>query len=299
MGEAMESTFNRYEVFLKVAELGNITRAAEALNYTQSGVSHSIAALEREAGFPLFLRGSGGVALTERGRRLLAPVQELVNRQRNLAQAIHEINDVVCGTLRLGTFTSVSAQWLPWIIRDFQRSCPGVEFDLRAGDYDEIGDWIRREKIDCGFLSAPVPEGLSFRPLKEDPMKVILPVGHPLAERGSLTLPEIAQEPFIIPMKGSDNDIQALLRRSGVSVRVRYALNDEFSVMSMVEHGFGVSIMPELILRNFRFSLLSRDLSPEAHRTLGIASLPSERVSVVGRTFIRYLSGPAVDLLRL
>lgn len=58
---------NRYEIFLKVAEVGNITRAAELLHYTQAGVSHSIAALEREAGVPLLIRGSNGVTLTENG----------------------------------------------------------------------------------------------------------------------------------------------------------------------------------------------------------------------------------------
>ena len=113
---------NRYEIFLKVAEVGNITRAAELLHYTQAGVSHSIAALEREAGVPLLIRGSNGVTLTENGKRLIQPIQTLVNDQRALEQSIFEINEVVAGTLRLGAFTSVAAQWLPFLIRDFQKN---------------------------------------------------------------------------------------------------------------------------------------------------------------------------------
>lgn len=89
---------NRYEIFLKVAEVGNITRAAELLHYTQAGVSHSIAALEREAGVPLLIRGSNGVTLTENGKRLIQPIQTLVNDQRALEQSIFEINEVVAGT---------------------------------------------------------------------------------------------------------------------------------------------------------------------------------------------------------
>ena len=65
---------NRYEIFLKVAELGNITRTAEALHYTQAGISHAISALEKEAGVTLLVRSSTGVSLTENGRRLLGPV---------------------------------------------------------------------------------------------------------------------------------------------------------------------------------------------------------------------------------
>ena len=268
---------NRYEIFLKVAEVGNITRAAELLHYTQAGVSHSIAALEREAGVPLLIRGSNGVTLTENGKRLIQPIQTLVNDQRALEQSIFEINEVVAGTLRLGAFTSVAAQWLPFLIRDFQKKYPNVEFELLAGDYDEITEHIFSGKIDCGFLSAPTAEGLSFAPLYEEREQV-------------LTLAQIKKEPFILPMKGSDNDIQAVLHGSSEKVQVRYTLNDDFSVMSMVSHGFGITVMPELILKNFNLALSVRPMDPPQYRTIGIASPPLDRLSIVTKTFIHYLS---------
>lgn len=284
---------NRYEIFLKVAEVGNITRAAELLHYTQAGVSHTIAALEREAGVPLLIRGSNGVTLTENGKRLIQPIQTLVNDQRALEQSIFEINEVVAGTLRLGAFTSVAAQWLPFLIRDFQKRYPNVEFELLAGDYDEITEHIFSGKIDCGFLSAPTAEGLSFAPLYEDPMLVLLPEGHELEREQVLTLAQIKKEPFILPMKGSDNDIQAVLRGSSKKVQVRYTLNDDFSVMSMVSHGFGITVMPELILKNFNLALSVRPMDPPQYRTIGIASPPMDRLSIVTKTFIHYLSGIA------
>lgn len=76
MGEIMN--LNRYEIFLKVAEIGNITKTANILHYTQAGVSHAIAALEKEAGVPLLFRSANGVSLTENGKRLLAPIQALL-----------------------------------------------------------------------------------------------------------------------------------------------------------------------------------------------------------------------------
>ena len=124
----------KYEAFLHIAETGSFKQAASELGYTQAGVSHSIAALEREAGVPLLIRGSNGVTLTENGKRLIQPIQTLVNDQRALEQSIFEINEVVAGTLRLGAFTSVAAQWLPFLIRDFQKKYPNVEFELLAGD---------------------------------------------------------------------------------------------------------------------------------------------------------------------
>lgn len=281
---------NRYEIFLKVVELGNITRAAEALNYTQSGVSHAIAALEKETGFALFRRSSNGVTLTDNGRQILERVQGLVNQQRSLSQTIANINHVVAGTIRVGTFTSVSAQWLPGIIRSFQERYPQVDFELLDGNYDDITEWITQGKIDCGFLTAPVPETLHFRPLKQDPLMVLMEPGHPLAQRKTLSLDDIIKEPFIMPMKGSDNDIRALLRDTGSPPKVKYTLNDDISVMAMVANGFGISIMPELIIRNVTFPMAARPFEPAQYRNIGIASLPVGALTIVARAFLHYLS---------
>lgn len=158
-------TLNKYEIFLKVAEIGNITKAAEILHYTQAGVSHAIVALEKETGFSLFIRSNSGVALTENGKQLLPSIQSLVNEQRKVMQTIHKINHVVSGTLRIGTFTSVSVNWLPYIIKQFSERYPNVRFELLAGDYNEITERIRCGKIDCGFLTAPVTNELFFQKL--------------------------------------------------------------------------------------------------------------------------------------
>lgn len=280
---------NRYEIFLKVVELGNITRAAEALNYTQSGVSHAIAALEKETGFALFRRSSNGVTLTDNGKQILERVQGLVNQQRSLAQTIANINHIVAGTIRVGTFTSVSAQWLPGIIRSFQKRYPMVDFELLDGNYDDITEWITQGKIDCGFLTAPAPESLSFLPLKQDPLLVLMEPGHPLTGRETLTLEDIIQESFIMPMKGSDNDIRAVLRDTPIPPRVKYTLNDDISVMAMVANGFGISIMPELIIRNVTFPMAARPLTPPRYRHIGMVSLPVSAVSIVTRAFLRFL----------
>jgi DNA-binding transcriptional LysR family regulator len=280
---------NRYEIFLKVVELGNITRAAEAMNYTQSGVSHAIAALEKETGFALFRRSSNGVTLTDNGKQILERVQSLVNQQRSLAQTIANINHNVAGTIRVGTFTSVSSQWLPGIIRSFSERYPLVDFELLDGNYDEIMEWITQGKIDCGFLTAPIPETLSFLPLKQDPLLVLMEPGHPLTGRDTLSLEDIIKEPFIMPMKGSDNDIRAVLRDTPTPPRVKYTLNDDISVMAMVANGFGISIMPELIIRNVTFPMARRPLDPPQYRNIGIVSLPVSAVTIVARAFLQYL----------
>ncbi len=280
---------NRYEIFLKVAECGNITKCAQAVHYTQAGVSHAIATLEKETGLTLFARTARGVTLTENGRHLLPSVQALVNDQHALAQTINQIGGVVAGTLRVGTFTSVSMQWLPRIIQAFTERYPQVEFDLQAGDYDQITEMLMTGKVDCGFLAAPAHEGLEFSPLYRDPMLAFLPKGHPLARKRSLTLDDLLDEELIIPAQGSDNDINAVLNEAEKPANIRYVLNDDFSVLSMVEGGLGVAIMPELILKSCKSYPVARHLSPRRYRTIGIASLPKGGISMLAQTFIDFL----------
>ena len=281
---------NKYEIFLKTAEIGNITRTAEALHYTQAGISHAIAALEKETGFPLFIRSSG-VTLTEDGKRLLGAVQSLVNEQNNLQQTINDINGIASGTLRIGTFSSVATHWMPEIIKEFQKKYPQITFDLRFGDYDEIAEMILRGQIDCGFLTAPVHEGLAFTPIYKDPMNVLLPQGHPLAAQKSISLDEVKREPLIMQMKGSDNDIRNILQQNKKKYTVKYVVNDDFSVMAMVKSGFGITIFPEMLWSNYKAcdALEIRPMEPEEYRTIGIATLPAEETSVLAKVFLKFM----------
>ena len=281
---------NRYEIFLKVSEIGNITKAADILHYSQAGISHAIAALEKETGVSLFLRSSNGVTLTESGKKLLNPIQALVNEQNNLSQTIYELNNVIAGTLRVGTFTSVSVHWLPEIIRLFQEKYPQAKFELIAGDYDEIKEGIRSGKLDCGFLTESVEKNLAFFPLYDDPMMALLASSHPLAEKESISLAELVKEPFILPTKGSDDDILSVLGKYRPSVRVAYTLNDDFSVIAMVAKGYGVTIMPELIYKYLNIDIVPKPLVPMTYRTIGIAALPMNQINPLTKAFIRFLT---------
>lgn len=282
---------SKYEIFLKTAEIGNITRTAEVLHYTQAGISHAIAALEKETGFPLFIRGSSGVSLTEEGKRLLSAVQRLVNEQNNLQQTISDINGITSGTLRIGTFSSVATHWMPEIIKEFQEKYPQITFDLRFGDYDEITEMILCGQIDCGFLTAPVREGLDFAPLYRDPMHVLLPQGHPLAAKEKITLEEVKREPIIMQVKGSDNDIRNILDRDKKKYIVKYTVSDDFSVMAMVRSGFGITIFPEMLWSNYKAceAMEIRPMEPERYRTIGIATLPQNEMSVLAKAFRKFM----------
>lgn len=150
---------------------------------------------------------------------------------------------------------------------------------------------ILRGQIDCGFLSAPVHEGLDFTPIYKDPMNVLLPQGHPLAEKKSISLDEVKREPLIMQMKGSDNDIQNILQQNKKKYTVKYVVNDDFSVMAMVKSGFGITIFPEMLWSNYKAcdALEIRPMEPEQYRTIGIATLPPEETSVLAKVFLKFM----------
>ncbi len=283
----MKELTDRYEVFLKVCETGSFSKAAEALNYTQSGISQIMAGLEDELGVQLFARFKRGVMLTDNGKRLTPYIRELVNRKYMLRQAAFDINHKVEGKLRVGSFSSITALWMPQMIHYFKAHYPKVEIEILDGNYDEIRDWILHGQVDCGFLSSIVAGELRFYPLWEDPLCAVMPEGHPLAEQENITLPELFQYPLIIETPGCNNDIQHLLEKCPVTPEISYSFRDDSLIMAFVRSGLGVTISQELVLRAFTSGVVARPLEPRCSRTIGLA-FPKTANSVVSQTMLRY-----------
>ena len=281
----MNNSQIRYEIFLKVAELGNITLAAEVLSYTQSGVSHAIAAMEREAGCILFHRSKAGVSLTESGKALLPIVQDLVNKQHALDQAMDALSNRVAGTLRVGSFTSFTATWMALLIQNFVKQFPEVNIELTNGTYRDIENGITNGSLDCGFLTSVENDPLDFTPLFDDPMQVIMAPGHELAKEKSLPLRDLKKYSLISQFQGSDHDVQQIFRKAKMRPKTKYILDDDISVMGMVAAGEGIALMPEMMLRTASFDLETIPLDPPQHRRIGLATLPIKETTLLVRTF--------------
>ena len=132
----------KYEVFEKTVELASLTRTAEAMGITQSAVSHILAALEEEFGFPLLTRSRTGAKLTPSGERLLPYIRAILRSQEQLEQEAAEIRGLAAGTIRLATFTSVAVHWLPGMMKEFQQLYPRIDFQLFNGDYHDVDRWL-------------------------------------------------------------------------------------------------------------------------------------------------------------
>ncbi|TQR19419.1 LysR family transcriptional regulator [Psychrobacillus vulpis] len=282
-------SISKYKVLMKVVELGSLTKAADMMGYTQSGVSHTISSLEQEFGFLLLARSRSGVKLTMNGEQVLKTIREILKWNEHLEQEVASIHGIEIGTIHIGTFTSVSVNWLPDILKDFQQDYPSIEIKLFEGDYRQIEDWISDGVIDCGFLSLPTRDMMDIIPLHKDQMVVLLPTNHPLSSETRLTLSQIEKEAFIMPRKGGDDDINRILEKASIKPDIKFTAGDDYAIMAMVEKGLGISILPELVLRGQQRNIRIIELEEPSYRSLGIAVSSIRHVSPATKKFLSYV----------
>ncbi|MGM9669834.1 MAG: LysR family transcriptional regulator [Faecousia sp.] len=278
-------SIKQYEVFAKTAELGSLTRAAEALDSTQSRISHVLSAMEEEYGFSLMRRNRSGVSLTEAGAMLLPRMETILRQYRELEDLISDIRNANAGTVRLGAFTSVAVHWLPGMIQAFQSAHPQVNLEMFNGDYSDVEQWLRDGTVDLAFVTLPAPDNTRAIPLVEDELLAILPKGHPLASEPRIDASRLGGEPFISLPKSSDHDIHRALDKAGITPSIRYTTKDDYAVIAMVERGLGVSIVPELLVRGRGQNVELRPLEPRATRTIALA-LPQGTASPAVEAFV-------------
>lgn len=285
----MEMNILKYMAFIKTTEYGSFTKAAEVLHYSQSGISRMIGDLEKEWRVTLLERSRWGVSLTSDGSRLLARAQKLCEEYRKLQMEVDDLHGVQSGLIRIGTFSSVATHWLPNIIKAFQKDHPNIDYELLLGDYAEIEEWIAEGRVDCGFVRLPARPAFETIPLARDDLLAVLPEGHPLAESERVPASTLCSEPFILLERGARTDVTEIFEREGLSPRVRFTTWDDYAIMSMVESGLGISILPELILRRIPYRIVAKKLAVPAYREIGLALRERESTSLAVKKFIEYL----------
>lgn len=285
-------SIKKYEAFVRTAQLGSLTKAAEALGSTQSRISHILNDLESEYGFSLMQRNRSGVKLTEAGALLLPQMEAILQKNQELEGLITDIREAHAGTVRLATFSSVAVHWLPGMIQQFQAQHPKVELQMLSGDYHDIDQWLREGSADLGFVTLPAPEGMQTIPLAEDPLVAILPKGHKLARLGAVPIEEMGSEAFISLRQSSNHDIHRALDRAGVRPYIRYTTKDDYALIAMVQQGLGVSIVPELLIGERREGIEVRPLNPPVTRTIALAipqTTPLPAVNAFVETVVEWL----------
>ncbi|MEY7980543.1 LysR family transcriptional regulator, partial [Streptomyces pilosus] len=186
--------------FVAVAEDQHFTRAAERLMVSQSGLSASIRALERELQTPLFVRTTRRVTLTEAGRALLAEAERVLAQVRAAHEAVAAVQGVLRGTLALGSEQCIAGVHVARLLAAFRRRHPDVEIRLRQWGSAALAEEVAAGRLDLAFAyrTEADPEQLRSVPLTSEPMTVLCHPGHRLARAGTPVTPrDLADEVFV------------------------------------------------------------------------------------------------------
>jgi len=287
------TTFRQLEIFEAIARLGSFTRAAEELHLTQPTVSMQMKKLCDAVGAPLVEQMGKRVYLTDAGRERAQSAREIFGILDRYEMSVAEQQGLKQGRLRLMVITTAS-YFAPRLLGEFAKLYPGIELSLSVTNRERVLANMTENLNDLYFLGQP-PEDLDVvaQPFMENPLVVVAPPDHPLAEQRGIPLARLAEEPWLMrePGSGTRKAVERLFAEHGLDMDIRMELGANEAIKQAILAGLGISVLSRHSLALHapgQFAIL--DVEGFPIRRQWYAVYPAGRqLSVVGRTFLDFL----------
>jgi DNA-binding transcriptional LysR family regulator len=287
-------TLHQLKVFEAIARSGSFTRAAEELFLTQPTVSQQIKQLTKAVGLPLFEQVGKRIYLTDAGREVLTVSQDISERFSQLEMTLADLKGLKQGNLRLAAITTAK-YFVPRLLGPFRQQYPGITIFLQVTNRQQILERLAENLDDLYFIGQP-PDNLDvrLRPVLENPLVVIAPYNHPLAQEKNIPLQRLAQEPFIMRETGSGTRmaVERFFAENRVAINVEMEIGSNEAIKQAIVGGLGVSVLSRhaLTLEGTTGPLTILDVEGFPIRRYWYVVYPaSKQLSVVARTFLEYL----------
>ena len=265
--------------------MGSFSAAAQKLGYTQSGLTHMMNALEAELGFSILQRGYYGIKLTPGGERIIPKIRQLVMCEDALVNEIELVKSYGDNVIRIGAYSSMAEKWLPAIVEKFNAEFPEVTVNIQTGTVAELYGGLDEGRFDICFGSKNPKYDFKWIPLATDRFYAVLPKDYPI-DSDSFPISGFNGTKFLMPGLGFDDDISAVLAENNVKPFVTQTYVDDPAIISMVEHGLGISMLSELILKNRRDAVKLVPILPRVHRELCISMKHDKALSHAQKKFL-------------
>ena len=235
---------------VELSRLGTVSAAAESLGFSQSTVSHQLAALSRATGAVLLTRAGRGVRLTEEGRALAARGQEVLDLLDRTEREVVSMARAEAGRVRLAAFPSAVASLVPGVLDVVGQRYPGLEVEFVDAEPPEALDALRRGRVDAAlsfsYIDDDAGEGLQAEHLLDD---VLYLVAHP----GGITrIADGAQCRWVTGCARCHEELIAVGRANGFTPETAYASDDYVAVQALVAAGVGAALLPGMALSAYR-----------------------------------------------
>lgn len=251
-------SFQQIDYFLTVAEVLNFTDAARLLYISQPALSKQISVLEKELGFPLFIRDRRHVALTPEGALLYRDWNELSKRMEDSIHAARTVNSQTSGFLSIGCSDTFDySDVLPPTVRRYTKTYPQIDVSVESHSFRTIRDGLMNDTFDIivtpYFELDGLPE-VDWLMLKDIPLSIIIPTSNPLSEREHVNFRDLSEETFILispdDSLGGINHTQDLCRRSGFRMKNARYMPNVCSMELAVKNGLGVAVCNSKLFEN-------------------------------------------------
>lgn len=280
------------ETLRAVIEQGSTQAAASSLGVTQSAVSRRINQLEEELGLDLFLRDRGRLVPTRECQALQGQIFGIVDRGVQLSLRAAELRQGNSAALRLRVAVpgSLTFSILPRILREYLTDNDRVQVELHTGPYDTIERMLLDDRAEVGFLRIPVQRaGLQVMPAIEARTVCVMPNDHPLAAKPQITMTDLRGQPLILlgRMRAPRREIDEAFWNAGLSPDVRIEAHSVMSACALVAEGLGVSLVNELMARDYaHLALTHKPLKPALTHRFAFAASAEMPLSQAARSFV-------------
>jgi DNA-binding transcriptional LysR family regulator len=263
-----------------VAATGSFSAAARRLGCTQPAVSQQMKALETSAGTPLLIRTGREMRLTQAGEALVRHASGILAGLTAAEEEIAAIAGLRAGRVRLVSFPSGSSTLVPTALAALRAAHPGTRVSLVEAEPPRSVEMLREGDCDVALAfrygaTAAEWNDLIVRPLLADRLVGLVPDGHRLADSGTVTIGDLADEPWIAGCPRCRRQLVEVCEEAGFTPRIDFATDDYPAVIGLVGAGLGVAVLPELAMESVRpKGARTVTVEPSVHREIVALTLP-------------------------
>lgn len=289
-----QATLHQLQVFEAIAKHGSFTRAAEELYLTQPTVSQQMKQLTKVIGMPLFEQLGKQLYLTEAGEEVLKSSRDISSRFADLEMTLANLRGMKQGKLRIAAITTAK-YFVPRLLGPFRQRYPGISISFQVTNRQQVLERLSQNLDDLYFVGQPsTSTDIVVRPVIENPLVVVAPHNHPLAQEKTVSLRQLAEEPFIMRETGSGTRmaVESFFAENRVEMNVVMEIGSNEAIKQAIVGGLGISVLSRhsLALEGIHGPLVILNVEGfPLHRHWYVVYPESKKLSVVAKTFLDFL----------
>lgn len=278
----------KYKAFVKVSELHSISKAADALGYSQPGLSHMLKRFEKEVGFPLFKKAKKSLEVTENGMRILPYCYEITEVERAMRDEIENINNNLTGAIRIGTPNSMLVGFVSYLVSTFACKYGENNLTIEEMSLEVTVKKLNENSVDVAFITDFAAGQNTFYPLMNDTVCLAVQKNNRLANYDKVPLSALRGEPLIMNVPGWDDISLLAIEQMNFKPNIKLYSASDVASLAMVQSNLGVYILSKLQKSIVPNNVVLREFEEDITRTVGIAVKSQKNLTALQREFVKF-----------